>query len=106
MTTPQPTPDAQIAGLVFAMVLIDENGTIAQANYAAENLLGISLKRLQGKNFFDFIGPIEPRVEARLLQPEVPLIARDLTIMASRICLLYTSPSPRDRTRSRMPSSA
>ena len=24
----------------------------------------------------------------------------------SRICLLYTSPSPRDRTRSRMPSSA
>ena len=25
---------------------------------------------------------------------------------AFRICLLYTSPSPRDRTRSRMPSSA
>ena len=24
----------------------------------------------------------------------------------SRFCLLYTSPSPRDRTRSRMPSSA
>ena len=24
----------------------------------------------------------------------------------TRICLLYTSPSPRDRTRSRMPSSA
>ena len=25
---------------------------------------------------------------------------------APHICLLYTSPSPRDRTRSRMPSSA
>ena len=25
---------------------------------------------------------------------------------ASKVCLLYTSPSPRDRTRSRMPSSA
>ena len=25
---------------------------------------------------------------------------------AARRCLLYTSPSPRDRTRSRMPSSA
>ena len=25
---------------------------------------------------------------------------------AAKICLLYTSPSPRDRTRSRMPSSA
>ena len=24
----------------------------------------------------------------------------------ARLCLLYTSPSPRDRTRSRMPSSA
>ena len=24
----------------------------------------------------------------------------------TRVCLLYTSPSPRDRTRSRMPSSA
>ena len=26
--------------------------------------------------------------------------------MQNNICLLYTSPSPRDRTRSRMPSSA
>ena len=26
--------------------------------------------------------------------------------LLSRDCLLYTSPSPRDRTRSRMPSSA
>eukprot|EP00656_Telonema_subtile_P031153 TRINITY_DN34137_c0_g1_i1.p1 TRINITY_DN34137_c0_g1~~TRINITY_DN34137_c0_g1_i1.p1 ORF type:complete len:236 (+),score=32.71 TRINITY_DN34137_c0_g1_i1:2-709(+) len=29
-----------------------------------------------------------------------------LIIVSNRICLLYTSPSPRDRTRSRMPSSA
>ena len=28
------------------------------------------------------------------------------TAMLTRLCLLYTSPSPRDRTRSRMPSSA
>ena len=27
-------------------------------------------------------------------------------IKANTFCLLYTSPSPRDRTRSRMPSSA
>ena len=27
-------------------------------------------------------------------------------VLQSKICLLYTSPSPRDRTRSRMPSSA
>ena len=29
-----------------------------------------------------------------------------LTEEEKKICLLYTSPSPRDRTRSRMPSSA
>ena len=30
----------------------------------------------------------------------------DLAVLLQRHCLLYTSPSPRDRTRSRMPSSA
>ena len=33
-------------------------------------------------------------------------IARTLAVGMSQVCLLYTSPSPRDRTRSRMPSSA
>ena len=30
----------------------------------------------------------------------------DVTVWGAQGCLLYTSPSPRDRTRSRMPSSA
>ena len=33
-------------------------------------------------------------------------IAEEQRIPPSFLCLLYTSPSPRDRTRSRMPSSA
>ena len=33
-----------------------------------------------------------------------PIIAGNLVVIS--YCLLYTSPSPRDRTRSRMPSSA
>ena len=36
--------------------------------------------------------------KAKAMRPDVPIIM--IT------CLLYTSPSPRDRTRSRMPSSA
>ena len=32
--------------------------------------------------------------------------ASGMKLMKKDICLLYTSPSPRDRTRSRMPSSA
>ena len=41
------------------------------------------------------------RRESRLVDPPRPPAMRDLSV-----CLLYTSPSPRDRTRSRMPSSA
>ena len=35
--------------------------------------------------------------------PDKPITKKPAEV---RICLLYTSPSPRDRTRSRMPSSA
>ena len=34
------------------------------------------------------------------------MTAEHIARYAVKICLLYTSPSPRDRTRSRMPSSA
>ena len=44
-------------------------------------------------------GPDTP-VELRLLEITPALKALE------GVCLLYTSPSPRDRTRSRMPSSA
>ena len=39
---------------------------------------------------------------------EVELVLHPLKLDAGtyKVCLLYTSPSPRDRTRSRMPSSA
>ena len=43
---------------------------------------------------FNIVGKIE----------DLPDKTRDWVL--STICLLYTSPSPRDRTRSRMPSSA
>ena len=33
-------------------------------------------------------------------------LSSNLGVVELTICLLYTSPSPRDRTRSRMPSSA
>ena len=38
--------------------------------------------------------------------PEMVAIFNGFGGIASLLCLLYTSPSPRDRTRSRMPSSA
>ena len=49
----------------------------------------------------------EGRLQARVVvnEDEVELI-RDRGDSYTYTCLLYTSPSPRDRTRSRMPSSA
>ena len=51
------------------------------------------------------------RVEAVFTAPEVPYVGLLKALDAVGrdqvyVCLLYTSPSPRDRTRSRMPSSA
>ena len=40
-----------------------------------------------------------------LVSPAVTVVS-DVVPVVSEVCLLYTSPSPRDRTRSRMPSSA
>ena len=44
--------------------------------------------------------------QAGLVTFEYQPISSDLKAGGCSTCLLYTSPSPRDRTRSRMPSSA
>jgi len=79
-------PDAhtQIANLIFAMLLIDGDGVIAEANHAAENLLGTSAKRLVGKRLRDIIELPDPRVEQRLQQSEGALVARDLFLLVNR----------------------
>jgi two-component system, NtrC family, nitrogen regulation sensor histidine kinase GlnL len=79
----QPGPAVQIAGLIFALVLIDREGLIAEANHAAEDLLGTSANRLIGTRLADRIGPLEPRVEARLASGEDALLVRDLSIRAA-----------------------
>ena len=51
----------------------------------------------------------EPHTLTVLVDNEAGVLARVIGLFSGRgynICLLYTSPSPRDRTRSRMPSSA
>src|SRR5665811_249696 len=42
--------------------------------------------------------------DCRVLQSICPDVGIDLVDDHTKPCLLYTSPSPRDRTRSRMPS--
>ena len=54
--------------------------------------------------FSDGIGTLQYYDQDKLMEAcDACIIASTTT---SHYCLLYTSPSPRDRTRSRMPSSA
>lgn len=79
-TAPRPDARAQLSGLIFALILIDAEGCIAEVNHAAEDLLGTSAVRLIGTRLTERIGPLDPRVEARLLASEEALVARDLAI--------------------------
>ena len=49
---------------------------------------------------------VERNMHEHHLPPKEATIKSMGEIAGSLVCLLYTSPSPRDRTRSRMPSSA
>ena len=55
------------------------------------------------KNTFNFA---EGAVRAGKTVDNVFAFAHELKTTPDKICLLYTSPSPRDRQKSRMPSSA
>ena len=68
----------------------------------------------QAKELFDRFEVPSPRGQmaesAEAAQAIAEEIGSDLMVVKAQVhaggCLLYTSPSPRDRTRSRMPSSA
>ena len=76
--------------------------------------LGMRTEALSGKSLYI---EFDPDAEERFTYPWAPDVDYNkrteldtdnmtTTEVNSNICLLYTSPSPRDRTRSRMPSSA
>ena len=79
---PATPPDAasQIAGFVFAVILLDPQGRVVEANPAAEDLLGRSAQRLIGARLADVAAIGDPRVETGLAEPDAPLIARDVPL--------------------------
>ncbi|QUL38690.1 nitrogen regulation protein NR(II) [Erythrobacter sp. JK5] len=78
----RPDAAAQVGGLIFAVLLVDPELRIVEANHAAENLFGTSAKRFVGQMLIDTIGTVGNRVAERLADPEAALVARDQVIAA------------------------
>ena len=68
MSTLAGAPDAraQLAALIFAVLLLDEDDNIVEANHAAEEMLGRSARKLCEKRFWDVIGISDERLSERL----------------------------------------
>lgn len=76
----RPGAESQIAGLVFALILIDSDGGIVEANHAAENMIGQSERRLVGQPIVGTFGITDPRVVSRLQESDAALVARDIAL--------------------------
>jgi two-component system, NtrC family, nitrogen regulation sensor histidine kinase GlnL len=66
----------QLASLSLAVVLLAPGQKVAAANPAAEQLLGQSFRRLDGKTIGGLLQFTEPRIAERLTDPEAQLSAR------------------------------
>lgn len=75
---------SQFGGLVFALLLIDPDGRIVQANPAAEDLLGRSVQRLLGQFFSDVVEVFDERVGIGISVGDAPLVARDVRIRSGQ----------------------
>lgn len=84
MTAPTPQPDhkSQVAGMVFAVLTLDDQFRVAEANPAAENMLGRSARRIIGETLFSLID-FAPAIQKRLRAEPAKLIARSVPIMVA-----------------------
>ena len=83
---------------------VDLNEVMLGGRYRLENLIGRGASSIVYRAH-DTV--LEQDVAIKVLRRDGILAQEQArTLAVSLRCLLYTSPSPRDRTRSRMPSSA
>ena len=88
-------------------------GYIKDCNDATLSLLNYSKEEIIKLKHFDLLpqfSSLFPNIDVHAFVQKVHVSkvmkGEQINILGELICLLYTSPSPRDRTRSRMPSSA
>ena len=108
--------DAMASGRSFGMIQEDRSGRdedpalyrvgcLGRISSFSETEDGRYLVTLTGVIRFDVMRELLSHRGYRRVIAEYGRFAADVTA-ETETCLLYTSPSPRDRTRSRMPSSA
>ena len=95
------------------LALSDRSNIIASPyrtlNYVSEKDLITQLETIISKNDIEILVlglPINMKGEDTAQTMKVRNFKEILSTLRIPICLLYTSPSPRDRQKSRMPSSA
>ena len=87
-----------IIAALLTIIGYSMNDTVVVYDRIRENL-----RKYKQMNIFDLINQSLNETMSRTLLTSVTTL---LALFSLYFCLLYTSPSPRDRTRSRMPSSA
>lgn len=78
-----PGPRAQINGLAFAVLLLDPEMVVVEANPASEEMLGRSAHRLIGSPLLDIMAIDDRRVTERTREHGAPLIARGISVRAA-----------------------
>lgn len=76
-----PDPQRQLSSLGLAVVLLGPGRKVAQANPAAEQFFGQSLRRLTGMELDRLMHFEEPRVLARMAESDAPISARDIAVV-------------------------
>jgi two-component system nitrogen regulation sensor histidine kinase GlnL len=75
-----PSAAEQISGLTFALILLDGDLAVREANQAAEDLLGASAQRLVGQQLFDLAAFEDERIADRIAEADAQVTARGLTV--------------------------
>ena len=95
---------------ISAINLIEEHGDATPIHWIHREERYVEKLATPDVSIADLVGDVDPIKAASLKLPysDPRVIHYGLIPRSHRsiFCLLYTSPSPRDRTRSRMPSSA
>jgi len=97
MTIAKPDAQAQISGLIFAVLLVDQNHKVVEANHSAEVLFERSAKRIVGRDLFEVMRIEDDRLRERLAVTDEQLIARGIPLrvgITGRVANVTASPLP------------